>query len=377
MKQPLWLLNSSVLLMFICAWIIAYALEEKPVKPTPITPKEDVQLEEQDAHKVSIARIYENDLFGTYVPQPEPKPQKPQIQADPPQPPQPKKVEQPAQSEPSFLAPLEVTLKGVIFANDESQTRAIIADTQSQEEQLYQVGDSIKDADVVYIGKEKVILMRSNGQQETLFTSQAEAEADPGHPKHTSEWGTIIEKTDTTTYQVDPEAFTQAIPHLAYMLDELDMTTAFKNGQAVGARIGNIENSSLGQALGLQSGDIITQIDDTSTDTTQKRVEIYHSILQKSHGDTIRVTLQRDGSMRTLTYVLQKSKEEIEAEEEETQEASPATLPANPIRENYQYNKTIMANGSKQKSTMDALQEAPTEAMWQRGGQERAIQRTS
>jgi len=369
MKQPLWLLNSSLLLLFLCAWIAALLLEESPVKPASIQPQSEPVASDQETPKVSIARIYENDVFGTYVPQPEPDVTKPEAPQQPPQPPQPQPAPSTSQSEPSFLAPLEVTLKGVIFTNEEAKTRAIIADNTTQEEALYQVGDPIKDADIVHIGKQKVILVRSNGQQETLFITEQHAQKDPGHPKNSTTWSNVVEQTNQESYTVHLDQFLQAVPHLAHFLDALDMTTAFENGQAVGARIGNIGNDSLGTALGLQSGDIITHIDGTETNTTHNRVNIYQNIINKGAEDTITATIQRGTTSVKRTYMLHRPRPQSQQ--------APATLPSdNPIRDKKTTNKAIMKNGSKQKETVDTLQKPNMKSMLRRGEQENALQRT-
>ncbi len=369
MRQPLWLINSSLLVFFICTWLGVLLLEETPVSPARIMPEKPAATPEQEPPKVSIARIYENDLFGTYTPQPKPEVKKPEIQTQPPQPPQPQPAPQITRKEPSFLDPLAVTLKGIIFTNHEEETRAIIADNASQEETLYSVGDGVKDADIVYIGKDKVILMRSNGQQETLFLTQKEAQDSPGYPTHTTQWSNIITQLGENAYRVDPQAFAQAVPHLAYFIDELDMTTAFENGKAYGVRIGAIGSDSIGAALGLQPDDIITEIDGIAPTTPQQRVTIYQKILTDRTEGPVQVTLVRDGQTYTQTYYVQE-KQPVQ------QKQKPATLPTqNPMRNKEHMNRSIMAQGNKQKQTVDALQQPQTNAAMQRGGEESALTR--
>ena len=370
MRQPLWLLNSSLLAIFVCALLFTLVLEEAPVTATRLKPRTQAALAEQETPKVSIARIYENDLFGTYVPQPKPDVKKPEPSIQPPQPPKPQPAPDISQPEPSFMPPLAVTLKGIIFTNHETESRAIIADNASKEETLYQVGDSVKDADIIHIGKSKVILMRANGQQETLFITEKQAQEDSGYPQQTTSWSNIIKQTTENRYEIDPEAFIEHVPHLAYLLDELDMTTAFENGKAVGARIGNIDADSLGDALGLQVGDIITHINDISTEKTQDRVQIYHDILKQNIHDTITVTLRRNNAEQILHYTL-------ETLSKPKQQNPVATTPINnPIRSNEQLNRAIMADGNRQKETVETLQKPKQDTTLQRGSQQNALQRT-
>jgi len=369
MKHPLWLLNSSLLIIFCSAWLVAYILQEQPAPAVALTAKADVQSVESETPKVSLARIYENDLFGTYQPKPKPNVKKPDMTVKPPQPPKPEPAPEPPKPEPSFLAPLGVTLKGIIATENETDARAIIADDETKDEQLYQVGDQVKDADIIHIARDNVTLVRTNGQQETLFITSQQAQSDPGYPTYQPEWSHIIKQVSERSFSVDPYAFVQALSHLAYLLEELDMTTAFEKGQAVGIRIGNVSASSLSKALGLQANDIITKIEGTSTETTNNRVSIYQNILEKQPGDTITVRLQRAGSVITYTYTL------THIPESSPEEKAPHVPRNNPIRN--QASQELVANGNKQKQAVDAVQGVPGKAAGPQGGRDHALQRTT
>ena len=372
MKQPLWILNSSLLGIFICTWVITVFLQEAPPQRVSLQPRTQPTLPEKSAPKVSVARIYENDIFGTYTPEPKPQPvpDEPSIKAEPPKPPKPQDTPKPPQPEPSFIAPLEITLKGVIFTNNEEETRAIIADNKTDEEDLYQIGESIQDADIVHIGKDKVILMRSNGQQETIFITEKQAQEDPGHPEQKPSWSHIIKKTQDKQYTVDPDELIKAVPNLAYFIDALDLTTAFDKSEAVGCHVGGISADSLGDALGLEKGDIITHINGTSTATTDNRVNIYQNILQATQGDTFTVRIKRKDKTIEHTYTVAPLSQKKQGANK------PKTPINNPIRDNTTTNRNIMNNASKQKKTVDSLQSTDKRAMLNHGGREEVLQRT-
>ena len=87
-----------------------------------------------------------------------------------PEAPAPIALEIPAQKAPVFIAPLAATLKGVIYLQDDSEhSVAIIQFKDSKKEHNYKVGEMIQDAQILRIYPTKVVVVRSNGQQEVLY----------------------------------------------------------------------------------------------------------------------------------------------------------------------------------------------------------------
>jgi len=95
---------------------------------------------------------------------------------------------------PKFLDPLDITLKGIIvLVHNDSKNRAIIADNKTNKELTYKVGSAIEDAQLIRILSNKVIFLRSNGQQEVLYLREKDAELDPVYTI-IDNWDGIIQK---------------------------------------------------------------------------------------------------------------------------------------------------------------------------------------
>lgn len=303
MKSPLWILNSILLLFLgILLVLIFYGRVQVP-KRKSIEPEGVISLPKKDVAKVDPARIYQNDLFGTLVepvvqpapislvkPIPEPPPL---IQTPLPQPPDPK-----------FLDPLKVSLRGIISFGDDSNSKAIIAD-ETDTQKLYGIGDKIDDAYIIKIFENKVLLVRANGQQETLYLREVDAEEDRDLMRLTN-FDQAIQKVSNASYIIDPHAFGTLVESLGQFIEVLDLTAALKKGKSFGIRVGSLAPSSLGVALGLESGDIIRTINGMPTATTQQRREIYNTLIQLPLGASIEVTLIRAGTPLTIHYNLQK-----------------------------------------------------------------------
>ena len=179
MKSPLWMLNSAFIIIFIIMIGLMLLSRTKLPKRSSLRPRAAGIRQQRQAYKVNPAAIYENDLFGTYL-----KPIKPrEIEQIPsiniPAPPPPKEAKAKVPLPPKFLPRLGIELKGIVFNSNNAFSRAIIEDLKTKAERLLKIGDLVEDASLIYISRNKIIFIRSNGQQESLFVTEDDAKDDP------------------------------------------------------------------------------------------------------------------------------------------------------------------------------------------------------
>ncbi len=306
MKQPWWLVN-SILLLLLCAAII-FMFVGRPTMPRRISfePVEEIKPPKHEITKIDLTKIYGNDLFDTYQQPAIPEPEQNEAVSKPlPPPPTPKIIKMPASPPPRFLEPLSINLKGVIVGSDESFDIAIIEDVKEKKSRNYRVGDKIEDAQLIKIFRNKIILIRSNGQQETLYVNQYDAELEQLLSPRNN-WNTIIEKENDTQYKVDPELFVERVSNLAQFIDLLNITTVYQQGMSIGCRIGKMQPTSPGIMLGLMAGDIVQEINGMRTATAADRIEIYKRIVESNLGDIISVKLLRKNTPIILFYKLER-----------------------------------------------------------------------
>lgn len=304
MRQSFWIVNSALLLLALLTFGLIYfsrpsITERKRIEPAPYRAPSKTE-----SATFNISQIYQNDLFDTYQPELAPTESSDRISTFP-EPPMPMPVRVPDEPRPQFIEPLPISLKGIIIdrANDE-RNRAIIMDNRLNKETSYKIGDMVEDAQLIRIFSNKVILMRSNGQQEVLYLREKDAKTDPSYA-NVGNWEGVITKVGTHTFQINTPEFTTRIQSLGQFIDTLELITAYKQGESIGARINNAGQGSLGQALGLTTDDIITQVNGTSVALTQNRLAIYKQITELKTNETIRVTLIRNNQEMTLNYELQ------------------------------------------------------------------------
>lgn len=307
MKHPFWLIND--LLFFVLMVVVGFMLISQQKAPAPIslTPTAEIKLPKKAVSKIDLSKIYTNDLFETYQP-----PAKEEAETvgkiTMPEPPTPQPVKVPLALPPKFLEPLPIVLKGIITLSDDSENIAIIQDSKSSVTKNYKAGDKIEDAQLIRILSNKIILVRSNGQQETLYVNQFDAELDQQLHWRTN-WSPIVQKKGDYDYLIDAQAFVKVIPNLAELIDKLNLITVYRKGKSIGCRIGILQPKSIGIALGLQTGDIIESINNIPATTTDSRFEIYQRIISMDTGSTIHVNLLRNQEEIVISYTLQQLEE--------------------------------------------------------------------
>ena len=302
MKHPFWLVNDVLLILLILVIGFMVISRQKPPRPVPLVPTTDIKLPKKAISKIDLSKIYINDIFETYQP-PVPTNEESAPKITMPEPPSPKPVKVPLALPAKFLEPLQITLKGVIAFTNESENIAIIQNNKNATTNNFKAGDKIEDAQLVRILKNKIILIRSNGQQETLYVNQYDAELDQ-QLHWRNNWSSIVQKKGDNDYVIDPYTFIQSVPNLATLIDKLNLVTVYKKGKSVGCRIGNMEPKSLGFALGFQPGDVIETINNIPATTTDSRYEIYEQVTTMQVGQTISVNLLRNQEEFLITYTL-------------------------------------------------------------------------
>lgn len=302
MKHPFWIVNSLLLFLVIFVIIFMYFSrvkipERESIEPAYVPPKKDRKLD------INIRKIYEDDLFGTY--KKELKPIKQDLTMPFPEPPLPQETTMPTEAVPEFLEPLDITLKGiVVISTNDTKNRAIIANNKTKREDMYKVGDIIEDAQLIRIFRNKIIFIRSNGQQEVLYLREQDAKFDPAFAI-LDDWDNVIRKISNNNYLVDPKEFAFRITNLAQFIDTLGLTTAYQKGESIGCRVGMLVQKSLGIYLGLQPGDIILSVNGVPATNTANRLKIYNEVIELPLQGVITVELVRNRQKEMFKYTLQ------------------------------------------------------------------------
>ena|SRR3990167_8496428 len=317
MRQPLWLLNFLLLitLLFVAVFIAVTKViipQKRSLLVTEIEHKQEVP-----ASRIDPSIIYTKDLFGT-LQQPVIKKEEEHKTITVPTPPRPIPVQVPKPAPIKFLEPLPITLTGIIFFDNKEQNRAMILNNRTKKEDIYKFEDEIEDSQIIRILKDRIILLRSNSQQETVYLKQ-----DLNLIEDliiTKDWSKIVSYNPDGTYDIDAKQFVEFIPNLSEFIFKFNLKTATKNSEPVGLLVGTLDSNSLAKFMGLNSGDIIETVDGIPATTQQNRLDIYNKIISENP-NKITIELNSNGAKKTIIYKLIKTYIQKEALKKESEKS--------------------------------------------------------
>jgi type II secretory pathway component PulC len=304
MTQGLWVVNSSLLVIFcIMLFVNSFLKLEPPILRLKRILVEEIQKKKQEALAATIKtweKIYQNDIFGTFVQQ-EVKIVKQSFITPIPEPKATVVIPPPEIKKIDFVAPLNITVKGLIVAADENKSIAMVAD-EAGKEGIYHLGEKIKDAQIIKIARNRIIFIRANGQHETFYLRKDDL---PGEAD--LKWKGIVKKINDQSYEIDPVAFKEEVDSLGNFIERTAIIgTAYTQGTPVGIHIGKLEATDVGAMLGLVENDIITSVNNMKTADAKERMKIYDASCAFTVGDIINVSLKRAGKNVTIVYKLAK-----------------------------------------------------------------------
>ena len=303
MTQGLWVVNSSLLIVLgLAVFANSFLVQEPPILRLKRIISEEYRPDRQESAPTTIKtweKIYLSDIFKTFVKAEKTRIVKKSFITPIPEPRVPSIPPTPEIKTVDFVAPLTISVKGLIVAADENKSIAMIAD-ETNKEDVYHIGDKIKDAQIIKIAQNRIIFIRSNGQHETFYLRTNQLV-----PEGTKKWDAIINKISDQQFEVDPKAFEEEIETLGFFLERFSVIgTVFSEGNPIGIRIGKIEPESIGAEFGLVENDIITTINTQSTTTPENRIALFDAITAMKEGDVITIELLRGNSPITLSYTL-------------------------------------------------------------------------
>jgi type II secretory pathway component PulC len=303
MRQQLWVLNSALLALLLVAGVIALFTQQKMPRWLPIEPTGYERTIKQITPETVITKIYENDLFDTYQ-KPLPEVKKQEMEAQIPPPPTPIQAPPPEVPQPKFLESLQVAVKGIIVVGDDKNNRALIENLKTKEEKMLKIGDRIEDGQLIRIFRNRVIIIRSNGQEEVLYLRDKDAATDLGN-QSSERWVNVIKKTGDSSFAVDPYGFAHAVPSLSDLLQQLDPLTVYQRGRPIGIRLGMMDPASVGPEIGLQPGDLIVSVAGIPATTPKRRVDAYHKIIALPLGSIFDISLVRHNQPMSISIKIQ------------------------------------------------------------------------
>ncbi len=188
---------------------------------------------------------------------------------------------------------LQLTLWGTI-AGAGDMAWAIIEDKATRNQGLYKVGDTVQNAVLTHVFRNKVVL-NVNGKDQILETMEGEGSGGGGGmagPVGTGEPG-------QGKISVDRNTINESMKDVNTLMKDVRIRPHFSNGQSDGLIISGIRGDSVFKKLGLRNGDIITGVDGSKIESVDDAMKLYSGLKSMQN---MKIEIKRRGQVQTLDY---------------------------------------------------------------------------
>jgi general secretion pathway protein C len=186
---------------------------------------------------------------------------------------------------------LKLALYGTVTGNQESAF-AVIEETDKRKQGLYRVGDSVKDATIRKILREKVVL-RVGSKDEILTMEESAA----SRRKEAPTASRPVPKGSTIT--VNQKDLESSLKDINKLLSEVRIRPHFRDGKSDGLSITRIQPGSIFTKLGLRNGDVVQKINDKEITSPDDVLALYDKL---KSGSSVSVQVARRNRQQTLNY---------------------------------------------------------------------------
>lgn len=186
---------------------------------------------------------------------------------------------------------LKLALYGTVTGDRES-AYAVIEETDKRKQGLYRIGDSVKNATIKKILREKVVLrVGSNDEILSMEASAASRRKTGPEPAAPAVRGSTI--------TVNRKELEDSLKDINKILSEVRIRPHFKDGQPDGLSVTRIKPGSIFTKLGLVNGDVVQKINDKAISSPDDVLALYENL---KSGSSVSVQVSRRNRQRTFNY---------------------------------------------------------------------------
>jgi len=185
------------------------------------------------------------------------------------------------------LARLKLKLKGTIVDVYEKYSAAFIEDMKNKRQDVYHVGDKVKNALIKKIARTYVII--NTGSRDEVLAM------DPDDLRK----GTLIKKTSSGQFRVPRKLVNEAVTNLSGLMRDAHFSPYTWRGKPYGFKITRIRVDSLYDRLGLKNGDVLVEINGQKLDGPETFFSLYNRINSLKE---VKLKIRRRGREKILVY---------------------------------------------------------------------------
>jgi general secretion pathway protein C len=179
-------------------------------------------------------------------------------------------------------------------------TFAVIEDSKERKQNLYHVGDSIQNAVVKMILREKVVL-DVNGKDEVLNIEETAFPQKGGAKRGPEISGEYSRSENSQKITLQRSQVESAMANVTELMGQAKIRPHFEDGRPDGLTLSSVKPRSIFRNMGLRNGDIITGVDGNPIQTVDDALKFYENLTSASN---ISLQLKRRGKEKVIEYTI-------------------------------------------------------------------------
>ena len=201
---------------------------------------------------------------------------------------------------------LKLKLWGTVDGK-ERRAYAVIEDAKTREQSLYRVGDSIQNATVKMILRQKVVLS-VNGRDEILGMEEpGTATRRGGGPRpRVARQGSSPPRMPVSSsprqLTLKSDQIESALENLDQLMEQARIRPHIEEGQPAGISITGIKPNTVFRKMRLRNGDIITGVNGAPIESVEDAMKVFGDL---SSASEVQLEIKRRGRKRTLNYKIE------------------------------------------------------------------------
>jgi len=200
---------------------------------------------------------------------------------------------------------LKLKLWGTVTGQNEGDY-AVIEDAKAREQNLYRAGDTIQNAVVKLILREKVVL-KVGANDEILAMEEnigrgrrsPAARRDVRSPTSPSPAAKLPVSSYPRKIRLKADQIESAMENLGQLMEQATLRPHIEDGQSAGISITGIKPNAIFRKMRLRNGDIITGVNGDAIESVEDAVKV---VEQLSSGSDIQLQIKRRGREQSLDY---------------------------------------------------------------------------
>jgi general secretion pathway protein C len=199
---------------------------------------------------------------------------------------------------------LNLKLWGTVTGQDR-RAYAVIEDTKTRKQNLYRIGDSIQDATVKLILRQKVVLSVRD-RDEILAMEEIGAAKKGSQSPRVARKSASPPKMPVSSYPrqltLKSDQIESALENLDQLMNQARIRPHIEDGRPAGISITGIKPNTIFRKMRLRNGDILTGVNGAPIETVEDAMGIFGDLTSASE---VQIEIKRRGRKRILDYKIE------------------------------------------------------------------------